>query len=75
MGEAKNRYGEIFSVGDEVNIRNGYHPSCDGRVFIVETIEPFDACESGYMILLKDKETGNIFKKKLDTNWFIKIKN
>lgn len=72
--EAKNRKGEVFVLEEEVFV-NGYHSKMDNRVFVVIWMGKMDNCESGVMIGLKDKETGNLVKKSLDTNWLIKIKN
>lgn len=71
--KAKNRRGELFEMNEEVHV-NGYHPKMDGRVFVIIWMGKMDNCESGVMIGLKDKETGNLVKKSLDTNWLIKIK-
>ena len=75
MGSAKNRYGDEFTENEDVFIKQGYHKAVEGRVFVVDEIFPFDACESGFMIQLVDKETGSLLKRKLDTNWISKIKN
>lgn len=73
--EAKNRHGEMFHEGEEVRIHSGYHPSLEGRVLIIIEMCDFEMCESGKMIQLKDKETNKLLKRKLDTNWILKIKN
>jgi len=72
MQNARNRYGELFSEGDEVFVYHGYHKVMEGRVFVIKEITPFDACESGFMVQLIDKESGNLLKRKLDTNWIFK---
>jgi len=74
MDNAKNRYGDVFFENEEVKIWSGYHPKTTDRIFIIKDILPFVACESGHMIQVVDKETGNPLKRKLDTNWFLKIK-
>lgn len=73
---AKNREGMQFSIGEEVMMIDKYniYPSMIGQILIIEDILLWDNCESGFMIQIKHKESGNMFKKKLDTNWFKKIK-
>lgn len=73
---AKNREGIQFSVGEEIMMIDKYniYPSMIGQVLVIEEIVQWDNCESGFMILVKHKASGNLFKRKLDTNWFKKIK-
>jgi hypothetical protein len=71
---ALNRHGEEFAENEEVRMHWGYHKSTNDKVFVIHSISKFVSCESGFMILLKDKDTGSLFKRKLDTNWLIKIK-
>lgn len=75
--EAINRYGVIFSEGEEVKMVDSpvWYPSMIGQVLVIEEIKDFDACESGKMILVSHKESGNRFKNFLDTNWFSKLDN
>jgi len=73
MDRAKNRHGEVFSENEEVKIWSTYHPKVTDRIFIIKDITAFEACESGHMIQVIDKETGNPLKSKLDTNWFLKL--
>ena len=72
--EARNRYGVVFKEEEEVRIYGNYHPSLNNRILIIRGIIDFEACESGKMVQLEDKETGKLLKKKLDTNWLLKIK-
>jgi hypothetical protein len=74
------RDGTILSVGDEV-VTN-YHPTCIGKVFIVEEIIPYDYCESKTRVLVhlkdhperklygydKDKDSENGYG--IDANWY-----
>ena len=71
---AKDRTGVAFLLGEEVNLRPLY-PGTNGKVFLIKGIYIMEECESGRMIHLQDKETGKPFKRILDTNWLIKIKN
>lgn len=72
---AKDRDGNAFMMEEEVFISHGYHPKTNGRLFVIKGIYIMEECESGRMIYLIDKETGNNLKSVLDTNWLIKIKN
>jgi hypothetical protein len=72
---ATDRYGNVFSEKETVFVKSGYHSKMDRRRFIIETISDFGSCESGSMIQLIDEETGNLVKRKIDTNWLLKIKN
>jgi hypothetical protein len=71
----RDRDGSTFFPNDEVYIKPGYHSACNGRIFIITGIFIFEECESGRLVTLKDKETGNPFKSELDINWLTKIKN
>jgi hypothetical protein len=71
---AKDRTGEAFLLNEAVNLRPLY-PGTNGKVFLIKGIYIMEECESGRMIHLQDKETGKPFKRILDTNWLIKIKN
>jgi hypothetical protein len=79
------RSGEILRMGDEVT--TSWHDNCDGNVFIVCEITPYEYCDSGYMVVahLKGDPERKIrgFQKEgfvkpgpdgLDANWFKKIK-
>lgn len=69
---AKNRYGVAFLLDEDVYIRK-YHTKTDGRIFTIKGIFIHEECESGRMIFLIDKETGNVLKSMLDINWLFKI--
>lgn len=70
----KDRTGVAFLLDEEVYLRPLY-PGTNGKVFTIKGIYIMEECESGRMIHLQDKETGKPFKRILDTNWLIKIKN
>jgi hypothetical protein len=70
----KDRDGNTFFPNEAVYIKSGYHPACNGRVFIIIGIFIFEECESGRLATLKDNETGKPFKSELDINWLTKIK-
>jgi hypothetical protein len=78
MTVAKDRKGNEYRVGDKVQMID--YPSLYetynlfNRPMEIVDIEPFEACESGHVILLKDLQTGNIWKKTIDTNWIQKLK-
>ena len=42
----KDRYGNTFFPNEAVYIKPGFHPGCDGRVFIITGIFIFEECES-----------------------------
>lgn len=69
---AKDRNGYAFLLQQEV-LLNKYHTKTNGRIFIIKGIYIFEECESGRMIYLVDKETGNPLKSMLDVNWLQKI--
>jgi hypothetical protein len=75
---ATNRKGEEFKVGDIVQMMDWpvlYPKMADRPLEIIEIEEDKYASESGFQILVKDLETGNNFKRSLDTNWFQKVKD
>ncbi len=67
----KNRNGLAFLLDEEVFIKK-YHTKTDGRIFIIKGIFIHEECESGRLIFLIDKETGNPLKSMLDINWLMK---
>lgn len=71
----KDRYGNTFILQEEVFVKAGYNQKMDERIFIITGIFIFEEAESGRMVTLKDKITGNSFKSELDINWLTKIKN
>lgn len=71
---AKDRTGQAFLLDEEVNLAP-MNEATNGRIFVVKGIYIMEECESGRMIHVHDKETGRPFKRILDTNWLIKIKN
>lgn len=83
LPKALTRHGVVITIGDEVG--TDWHHTCIGKVFIVETITPFELCESGFMIVahLKTDPTRKLLGMKfegvtkkipdgLDSNWFKK---
>lgn len=77
MVRAVNRKKEIFDVDEEVMMADSpeLYKQMTGQVLTITEIEESDCCESGFMVQVVHKETGKPFKKKLDINWFQKIKN
>lgn len=74
--QAKNRYGIEFSIYEIVMMADFpiLYPQMKDQKLLITEIEEYDACESGFMIQIKHISSGNLFKKKLDTNWFKKTK-
>lgn len=70
----KNRTGFAFMTTNEVYLKN-YHSKTDGRIFIVKGIFIYDACESGRLVYLVDKESGRPLKQMIDVNWLEYIDN
>ncbi len=73
---AVTRHGEYFQKGEEVMMVDNpiIYGTMLNRVLVIEDIKIHDACESGFNVLLKDKESGKVFNKWLDTNWIQKLK-
>ncbi len=69
---ATRRDGVVLTVGDKVT--TDYHPACAGCVFTIATITPFDACESGHMIMAHLEHDAHRELRGtglgLDANWF-----
>lgn len=73
---AINRHGEFFEKGECVTMidKPVLYKELVGMVLIIEDIKEVPYGESGFNVLLKEKSTGRIFKKWLDTNWIQKLK-
>lgn len=81
--QATKRDGTILKIGDEVTTK---WRGCEGFVFIISEINPYDSCESGSMVVAHLKgEPERVIKSKfagkdgrppgLDANWFEKVKD
>lgn len=68
----KDRNGKAYLLEDEVLIKK-YHSKTEGRIFVVKGIFIHEECESGRMVYLVDKETGNPLRSILDVNWLESI--
>jgi hypothetical protein len=77
MVRAVNRKKEVFEVNEEVMMADSpeLYKHMNGEMLTITEIEESECCESGFMIQVVHKGSGKPFKKKLDTNWFKKIKN
>ena len=75
MVRAINRRGEEFQVGDIVMMADFpvLYPQMTGEDLVINSINEFEGCESGFQIQVTHKKSGTPFKKKLDSNWFKKI--
>lgn len=72
----KDRYGNTFFPEEEVLLRDGGNfKMLRDRLLIIDGIYIFEECESGRMVLLRDKETNKKLTHIFDVNWLIKIKN
>lgn len=71
---AKDRTGYAFLLNQDVYLKK-YHSKTDGRIFVIKGIYIHEECESGRMIYLVDKETGNPLRSMLDVNWLQPIIN
>jgi hypothetical protein len=73
---AKDRYGNEYNVGDIVQMIDFpvLYKTMLGAELLIVDIKEFEACESGFNVLLKCTETGKTFSKYLDTNWIQKFK-
>jgi len=76
MQEAKTRDGIVISLGDEVE--TNWSPKCDGVIFVVCEITPYDICESKFMLNVHVKGSPDRKLKAssplgFDTNHFKKI--
>lgn len=69
---AKDRTGYAFVLEQDVYVKK-YHSKTEGRIFVIKGIYIHEECESGRMIYLVDKETGNPLKAMLDVNWLQSI--
>lgn len=72
----KNRDGVTFFPDEEVLLKDGGNfKMLKDRPLIIKGIYILEECESGRMVLLKDKETDKPLTHIFDVNWLIKIKN
>jgi hypothetical protein len=72
----KNRYGETFVLDEEVHLKEGgLFTKLVNRLLVIVGIYIFEECESGRMVLMKDKETGKTLKHIFDINWLTKKTN
>jgi hypothetical protein len=72
----KDRNGVTFFPEEEVLLKDGGNfTKLVNRPLIIKGIYIFEECESGRMVLLKDKETDKPLTHIFDINWLIKIKN
>lgn len=72
----KDRFGNTFFPEEEVLLKDGGNfKVLKDRSLIIKGIYIFEECESGRMVLLKDKETDKPLTHIFDINWLIKIKN
>lgn len=72
----KNRDGVTFFPDEEVLLKDGGNfKVLKERPLIIKGIYIFEECESGRMVLLRDKETNKKLTHIFDINWLIKIKN
>ena len=73
--KAVDRYGSVFELGEMVKMKDYpiLYKSMIGEELIIEDIKEVDHSESGFNILARHKQSGNLFKRWLDTNWFTKI--
>ena len=77
------REGQMLFVGDECTIDDGIltgllKEAHEGRTFIIEMMTPWTACESGMLVIARQKDkpelkTTGIGGKGIDANWFKKI--
>lgn len=77
---AIDRYGNEYQVGEIVRMKNDtIWPTMDGKEQEIVEITTFVDCESGFHVLLRDVESGNVWKNKdkspkaIDTNWIQKL--
>lgn len=72
----KDRNGVTFFPEEEILLKEGGNFSkLFNRPLIIDGIYIHEECESGRMVLLRDKETNKKLTHIFDINWLIKIKN
>lgn len=66
-----------IDIGDEVE--TDFHKNCLGRIFVVEEVNPYANCESGFMIVVHlkghpDRKMKGSLGIGIDANWFKIVK-